>query len=182
MVTTTLRTMRLATMAAGLATVVSLRAAPSNTENNPTARAPLANATGEIIGDVELTNTPNGVLIAARLRRAPAGVHAFHIHESGKCEAPSFASAGGHFNPTSASHGFYDAKGPHAGDLPNLHIPPDGTLTVEILANDVSLAAGATSLLDADGAALVLHAGADDYGSEPAGDAGRRVACGVIKR
>jgi Cu-Zn family superoxide dismutase len=131
---------------------------------------------------VQLIDTPNGVLLAARLTRAPAGVHGFHLHETGKCDAPSFESAGGHFNPTKGDHGFYAANGPHAGDLPNLHVPADGRLELEVLAAGVSLAAGANNLLDTDGAALVLHAGADDYKTDPAGDAGDRVACGVIVR
>lgn len=116
------------------------------------------------------------------LAKAPAGVRAFHVHETGKCDAPSFDSAGAHVNPAKAQHGFQNRKGPHRGDLPNLHIPQNGSLDVELLLNGVSLKAGAGSLFDADGAALVLHADADDYKTDPAGDAGDRVACGVVMK
>lgn len=147
-----------------------------------TLKATLSTPKGSSIGHAELTDTPAGVLVKLVLTNAPAGTHAFHIHETGRCEAPDFQSAGGHFNPTKAAHGFYDAEGPHAGDLPNLHIPQNGTLTVEMLADGVTLRSGSTSLLDADGAALVLHQGADDYRTEPAGGAQSRVACGVVQR
>jgi Cu-Zn family superoxide dismutase len=146
------------------------------------AKAELKDAKGQPVGNAELTQAANGVLVRIRLSQAPSGARAVHIHETGKCEAPSFESAGGHVNPTKAQHGFHNAKGPHRGDLPNLHIPAGGTLEVEFLASQVSLASGANTLLDADGAALVIHEAADDYRTDPAGAAGGRVACGVITR
>jgi Cu-Zn family superoxide dismutase len=147
-----------------------------------TATATLKDSKGQEVGRAALTNTPNGVLVRVMSLSAPAGPHAFHIHETGRCDAPSFESAGGHFNPDNASHGFKQAAGPHAGDLPNVHTPANGQLSFEFVAPDVTLAAGQGSLFDGDGSALVLHAGEDDYVTEPAGDAGSRLACGVIER
>lgn len=151
-------------------------------QKTATARAELRDAKGQSIGQVQLTETPNGVLIHGKLTNAPAGVHAFHIHQTGKCDPPSFDSAGGHFNPAKAMHGVHSEKGPHAGDLPNLHIPKDGVLEFEVLAAGVTLGAGPNSLFDEDGSALILHQGADDYRTDPTGNAGGRYACGVIER
>lgn len=146
-----------------------------------TARAALKNAQGETVGQATLTETPHGVLIRTTLTGVPPGEHAFHIHAVGQCEPP-FTSAGGHFNPTSKEHGIENPRGMHAGDMPNVNVPADGRLTFERLAEHVTLAAGPASLFDDDGSALVLHAGADDYTSDPAGDAGARLACGVVAR
>ena len=106
--------------------------------------------------------------------------HGFHIHETGKCEAPEFTTAGGHFNPTKAAHGFLDPKGAHAGDMPNVFVAQGQKLEVEVLAPGVTLDSSATGLRDADGSSLVLHAAPDDYKTAPAGAAGARQACGVI--
>lgn len=146
------------------------------------ATAILKDAHGRKIGDATLTETPHGVLIHVNLTEAPAGVHAIHVHETGKCEAPSFTSAGAHFNPVKAQHGLQNPRGMHAGDLPNIDVPENGKLTVEIVAHDTMLSPGTNSLFDADGSALVIHEKADDYHSDPAGNAGDRVACGVISR
>jgi Cu-Zn family superoxide dismutase len=146
------------------------------------ATAELKNREGQTIGRARLAETPNGVLISVNLDRAPAGEHAFHIHETGRCEAPAFESAGGHVNPTQASHGFLDAKGPHLGDLPNIHVPSNGQLAFEYVADGLTLSAGGKSLLDQDGSALVMHAKPDDYRTDPAGAAGDRVACAVIQK
>jgi superoxide dismutase, Cu-Zn family len=139
----------------------------------------MVNQTGEKVGEAQLTQTPAGVLIQLRLTKAAPGTHAFHIHEVGKCEPP-FTSAGGHFNPLTKKHGMMSQEGWHIGDLPNLHIPENGTLTVEVFVPQAKLSEGTAPLLDGDGASLVLHADADDYKSDPAGNAGQRIACGVI--
>jgi Cu-Zn family superoxide dismutase len=149
---------------------------------NGAARAELKDAKGQLVGTATLSETPNGVLLHLNLSNAPAGAHAFHIHTTGRCDPPDFESAGAHFNPKKAMHGFLEVKGPHAGDLPNLHIPQGGKLTVEFLAEHASLTGKLNPLLDADGATLVLHASPDDYRTDPAGNAGDRVACGVIAR
>ena len=141
----------------------------------------LKSAKGHKVGSVKLTQTPHGVLLQGEVSHMTPGVHAIHIHAVGKCEGPKFTSAGGHFNPAQKQHGYLVGEGHHAGDLPNLVVPANGTLHFELIDPDVTLEAGANSLLDADGSAIVVHAKRDDYQSQPAGDAGDRVACGVIK-
>jgi Cu-Zn family superoxide dismutase len=118
-------------------------------------------------------------LITLELTAAPPGTHGFHIHTVGKCEPPEFESAGGHFNPDKAKHGYLNNDGPHAGDMPNVHVPDSGKLTVEVLNPLVTLGAE-SALLDEDGSSLMLHADPDDYQTDPAGHAGGRIACGVI--
>src|SRR3546814_2107316 len=106
---------------------------------------------------------------------------AFHIHAVGKCDPPEFESAVDHFNPEQKKHGFHSEAGEHAVDLPNVHVPENGMLQVEYLTREVTLAEGApASLFDADGSALVVHADPDDYRTDPAGDAGGRIACGIL--
>jgi Cu-Zn family superoxide dismutase len=144
------------------------------------ASAVLKDAAGKEVGRATLVSTPSGTLITLELTAAPPGAHGFHIHTTGKCEQPKFESAGGHFNPDETKHGFLNADGPHAGDMPNIHVPDNGKLTIEILNPMVNLS-GENALLDEDGAALVIHADADDYMSDPAGHAGGRIACGVIQ-
>ena len=142
------------------------------------ASAAMMNANGESVGSVTLRATPHGTLLHAKLENLPPGAHAFHIHAAGVCEPP-FTSSGGHFNPDGKKHGFDSAEGMHAGDMPNIHVPDSGTLEIEVLNTLLKLDA---TLFDADGAAIVIHAGADDYKSDPAGAAGPRIACGVIGR
>lgn len=145
-----------------------------------TAKATLKDQAGKDVGAVQLVETPHGVLLKLALKGAVPGEHAFHIHAVGKCEPP-FTTAGGHFNPAARKHGLAVAEGAHAGDMPNLHIPASGELMVEILNGGVTLAKGkSNSVFDADGSAIVIHAGVDDYKSDPTGNAGDRIACGVI--
>ena len=132
------------------------------------------------VGTAQLNQLEQGVQIVVALSGLPVGKHALHIHETGACEPP-FESAGGHFNPTDAEHGFDSPGGPHAGDLPNIYVG-DGALEVEYITDRVTLEDGETALLDDDGSAIVIHQGEDDYVSEPAGDAGTRLACGVIEK
>ena len=146
------------------------------------AKATLKDAQGATVGQATLRQSPAGVLITLELQNVPAGPHAFHVHAVGKCDAPDFTTAGGHFNPTTTKHGLLAEGGPHAGDMPNLIVPGDRKLSAEVLDAKVTLGAGSNSLFDADGSALVLHATADDYKSDPAGNAGGRIACGVITR
>ncbi|MSO77949.1 MAG: superoxide dismutase family protein [Alphaproteobacteria bacterium] len=147
-----------------------------------TARAAIHDAEGKPIGTVALLQTPHGVLLTGNLERLPPGPHAFHVHSVGKCEPP-FTSAEGHFNPGGKKHGLLVADGPHAGDLPNIHVPASGATTIEVLAPGLSLVAGAPGyLFDTDGSALVIHAGVDDYKSDPTGNAGGRLACGIVSR
>ena len=128
------------------------------------------------------TQAASGVLVAAELSGLPAGPHGFHIHETGTCEPP-FESAGGHYNSAGAEHGFFAVGGPHAGDMPNIHVPESGSLTVDVLNTLVSLEEGAPeTLFDDDGSVIVVHADPDDYQGQPSGHAGDRIACGVIER
>ena len=123
---------------------------------------------------------PNRRAVRVVASWCPPGAHAFHIHGVGQCEPPDFKSAGGHFNPGSLHHGFANADGPHAGDLPNLYVPEGGKLEFEVLARGVTLGTGPTSLFGANGSSLVIHQAADDYKTDPAGNAGARLACGVV--
>ena len=145
------------------------------------AKAALKNADGKDVGTAELAQTPSGVLISLAVKGLPAGEHALHIHAVGKCEPP-FTSAGGHFNPGSKKHGLMAPEGHHAGDMPNLHIPATGEIAVEVLNAAVTLEKGKpNSVFGPDGTAIVVHAGKDDYKTDPTGEAGGRIACGVIQ-
>lgn len=135
---------------------------------------------GNSTGSAVLTETVNGVLLDANLRGLEIGWHGFHIHERAQCRTPDFESAGGHFAPQDSEHGFLVEKGPHAGDMPNIFVGDDGAARVQHLLEHVSLHDGRNALLDKDGAAIVVHSGADDYRSQPSGDAGSRVACAEI--
>ena len=143
-----------------------------------TARAVLHDQTGREVGTATLTDSYAGVLISGVVNGIGIGAHGIHVHETGRCEAP-FTSAGGHFNPAKRHHGFKNPDGHHAGDLPNIDTPATGQLKFDLLAPGVSLT-GSSGLLDADGAALVIHGAADDYATDPAGNAGSRIVCGVI--
>jgi Cu-Zn family superoxide dismutase len=146
-----------------------------------TAKATIKNAEGKEVGSAALTQTPAGVLIRLSLKGVPAGERAFHIHAVGKCEPP-FTTAGGHFNPGGKKHGLMASGGHHAGDLPNLHVPASGEIVVEVLNPAVTLEKGKpNSLFGPQGTALVIHAGKDDYKTDPTGDAGGRIACGRIE-
>lgn len=146
-----------------------------------TATAALKGADGKEVGSVNLTQTSQGVLINVAVKGLPPGEHALHVHAVGKCEPP-FTSAGGHFNPGGKKHGMLSPEGQHAGDMPNLHIPQSGDLTVEVLNVNITLEKGKpNSVFDTDGSAVVIHAGSDDYKTDPTGDAGGRIACGVIQ-
>jgi len=136
---------------------------------------------GKEVGQVTVTEVPTGVLLTVDLKDYPAGDHALHIHAVGKCEGPKFESAGPHFNPENKEHGLKNPKGPHAGDMPNIHVPKNGKLKIEVLNQMVSLT-GTNALLDDDGSAIVIHEGADDYVSDPAGHAGNRLACAAITK
>lgn len=130
-------------------------------------------------GTAVLTQTGQGVLIQVELKGLPVtGPVGFHIHEVGECEPSSgFKSAGGHFNPGDAEHGFLASNGPHAGDMPNQYVASDGTLTAEVLNPLVSLTDGNNGILERS---LMVHSGPDDYRTQPSGDAGDRIACAVI--
>jgi Cu-Zn family superoxide dismutase len=141
------------------------------------------NQKGDAIGTATLNQTPTGVLARAEIANLPPGVHGFHIHETGECDpASNFASAGGHYDPDGKDHGYMVEGGPHAGDMPNQTAGADGKLIAEVLNPRISLGSEPGTLFDQDGSALVIHATADDYRSQPSGAAGDRLACGVIQK
>ena len=145
------------------------------------ANTQLKDSSGKAVGDADLLQTPAGVLIKLQIKGLPPGEHAFHVHAVGKCEAP-FESAGPHFNPGNHKHGIMSGEG-HAGDMPNLHVPQSGELSVEIVNSAISLEQGKpNSVFDNDGSSLVVHAKADDYKTDPAGNAGDRIACGIVSK
>jgi len=153
----------------------------SSTASAQSGKATLKDAGGKEVGSAQLSQTPHGVLVRMTLKGIPAGEHAFHIHQTGKCEPP-FTTAGGHFNPGNKKHGIMVGDGPHAGDMPNLHIPSDGNLAIEVVNAAVTLDKDKpNSLYKPEGTALIIHAGKDDYKTDPTGDAGGRIACGVIE-
>lgn len=146
------------------------------------ARAALKDADGKSVGNATLRETKDGVLIAVQVKGLPPGLHAVHVHAVGKCEGPKFTSAGGHFNPMNKKHGLKSADGPHAGDLPDIYVTKDGMGSYEALTDAITLKPGDMAILDSDGSALVVHAQADDNTTDPAGNAGDRIACGVITK
>lgn len=140
--------------------------------------ATLRDSAGREIGTVTLTDAGGGITVTGTLRGLPPGEHAIHLHTTGQCEAP-FTSAGGHWNPTNKQHGTENPEGPHLADMRNITVGADSTVSVQETTPGGTLR-GVNALLDADGAAVVVHAGADDYRSDPAGNAGARIACGVV--
>lgn len=146
------------------------------------AGAVLHDPAGVEVGKATLHQTASGVLVKVRATGIAPGPHAFHVHQTGRCDGESgFESAGGHF-ALDRKHGFKAEGGAHPGDMPNVHVHADGVFEVELLNAHVSLEEGAPGyLFDEDGSALVIHAGADDYRSQPSGAAGDRIACGVLE-
>jgi Cu-Zn family superoxide dismutase len=146
------------------------------------AKADLLNAKGAPIGTATLSEKADGVQVDLKVFGLPPGLHGFHIHAVGRCQAPDFASAGPHFNPEGKQHGWDNPLGHHLGDLQNLDVGPDGKAKVRILVPGVSLGEGPKSLFHEGGTALVIHAKPDDGKTDPAGNAGARIACGVVIR
>ena len=154
--------------------------------NEPTGGPPMAliNGSGQTIGTVRAWQTAGGVSFRVDATGLPHGVHGIHVHAVGRCEGPGFESAGPHWNPASRKHGTNNPAGPHAGDLPNVTAAANGVLgeTVTVSGANLGTIQGtAGTMLDADGAALVIHATADDYTTDPSGNSGSRIACAVIQ-
>jgi superoxide dismutase, Cu-Zn family len=140
--------------------------------------AMLRTADGTAAGSATATAADGQVAIALQVQGLPPGQHGVHVHMTGRCDGPTFESAGGHWNPTHATHGLEDPAGQHAGDMPNLTVGADGAGTLEY-----QLVGGSfDGLMDADGSAFVVHAGEDDQRSDPSGNSGDRIACGVFER
>lgn len=164
----------------------ALLLACSKEEIKPTqpmqATADVLNADGVVVGKVLIKESEGEVQLLAKFRGLPPGPHGFHIHDVGSCEPPDFSSAEGHFNPEGMEHGKMNPEGSHAGDMANLMISEKGTAKIKIKLEGVTLAEGNNSLLEGDSTALVVHADPDDEKTDPAGNAGPRIACGVISR
>jgi Cu-Zn family superoxide dismutase len=183
----TMRGFALFTVAAG---ALLLTSCGSKNDKGPLTQAPavpLVNAAGEVIGEIRGGDGDNGAILQIDARSLPPGVHGIHIHDIGICEGPGFESAGPHWNPSGKQHGGENPNGAHMGDLQNVTVGPDGTLKVEIVVPGTFLrtagrnvAPGARQILDASGAAVVIHAQPDDYKTDPSGNSGPRIACAVL--
>lgn len=151
-----------------------------------TARAEMRDAAGRDLGTVNVLFTSSGVRLTGTLAGLPAGTHGFHFHSVGRCEgtlATPFETAGGHYNPAGREHGTLNPAGPHAGDLPNAAVDAGGRLALADTGATAAMSETARNgVFDADGTALILHAQADDYRTNPSGNSGARIACGVVRR
>ncbi len=163
-----------------LVALAGFAAGAAAAQEGPAAQATLQDRDGNQIGTAEFHDTPSGfVRIVVQASGIPAGVHGVHVHETGDCSADDFTSAGGHL-AGDAQHGVGVEGGPHPGDLPNAHVGDDGELAFEAFNDRLTL--DDSMVFDDDGSAVIIHAGADDYESQPSGDAGDRIACGVIEQ
>ena len=161
-----------------LAGCASMSTSPSGT----TATAELRSVGGQPVGTATFTQVDAVVRIVIEAQGLPAGVKGVHIHEVGACEGPTFSSAGGHFNPLGKQHGSLNPQGPHAGDLASITVGADGKGRMETTTELITLGTGASSLFDANGSTLVIHAAPDDFRTDPTGNSGARIACGTISK
>ena len=171
----------------GLALAQPSSAVPGSTRAQLAASAELMDTEGNVIGDVNFTEpaSDDEQFVTIQLGLNPdaglePGEYGFHVHQVGQC-TPTFDAAGDHFNPTDVQHGLLDLDGPHAGDLPNVVVAEDGTTTYVVSTRLMTLDEGERSIFDNDGSAVMLHAQADDYLTDPSGSSGDRIACGVIQ-
>ncbi len=152
---------------------------PGTVPSAGSAVAPMRDASGQDLGTLTLTPGGQGIAVAGRLTGLPPGEHGIHLHAVGRCDAPKFESAGDHWNPTNSQHGTATPKGPHSGDLPNLTVAGDSSVTVQATTPGGMLR-DSLGLLDTDGAAVIVHAKPDDNRTQPSGGSGDRIACGVV--
>jgi Cu-Zn family superoxide dismutase len=148
----------------------------------PSTVVKLANGQGKNVGTATLQQSAVGVAIKLNVHDLSPGDHGIHIHQAAKCEGPDFKSAGPHFNPDGKKHGLESPDGPHAGDVPNFVVDANGKSKATVVAKGVTLGDGANSVFTGGGTALVIHAKADDNKTDPSGNSGDRIACGVISK
>ena len=154
----------------------------SSDNETPTAMATVRDASGASLGDLRLESIAGGVRLSGQLTGLTPGAHGIHLHAVGRCDASDFTSAGDHFNPRNAKHGLVNPEGPHAGDMPAIAADANGRALVDHTTALVTLESGALTLFDADGTAIVVHASGDDQRTDPSGNSGSRIGCGVIQR
>ncbi len=168
------------------ASIAACAHAPAPLNRIAVAYSTIKNTAGDTRGTAELwQDADNVVHVEVQVTGMPPGSHGIHFHAVGSCESTSagaFAAAGGHFNPLGRQHGLDNPAGPHGGDAPNFTVNADGTGRASFTTDRISLTDGSTSLFDADGSAIVIHAAADDQISQPAGNSGARIACGVVRK
>jgi Cu-Zn family superoxide dismutase len=168
----------LASSAAVLCGCVSVHA-PSR---SAVASAAIVRGDGSPAGEARLFAAGSGMILQVDVHDLSQGVHGLHLHESGRCDGPDFTSAKGHWNPTSHQHGSANPAGPHAGDMPNLKVGANGRGRLRAALNPEASAAVLDGIFDDDGTAVVIHAGSDDFRTDPSGQSGARIACGVLAR
>src|SRR5262244_2169517 len=166
-------------VAAMLAFALSLAYAKGNKGPKPVT-VNLQNGQGKSVGTAVLSAAPHGTKIKLNVHDLSAGEHAIHVHQTAKCDGPDFKTAGAHFNPDGKKHGLDNPEGHHAGDMKNFTVGSDGTAKTTVHDSDVTLGSDNHSLFSNGGTALVIHAKADDMKTDPSGNAGDRIACGVI--
>ena len=165
-----------------LALLAALLVPAAVAAQDPQARAVLKDAKGATVGTAKLAAERDGVSVSLQVQGLPPGTHAFHVHAVGKCDPPDFTSAGPHFNPTGKKHGTKNPEGHHMGDLPNVEVSAAGKGEAKTVVKGATFAVGPNSLFGPQGTALVVHEKPDDEMTDPAGNAGPRIACGVIER